>query len=625
MSASDQISCHRVFTSAIDRVIRRIYIFTVEQGYSIQKKHLNTSLNPVTPQNKRKKFGQSSLIFFTLVIRRPRQHSSSVPVSAICQFIISLQLKHAIGSLRGLPNEGSFKSLHMKKIKFTICLLMMISSGAVAQKRGEMSFTSSSPNANKILRNAWVALADFNVEEGNKYTQALLNEDPECGMAYASLYPTSGEEADENLGKAVAKNLSSDEKMFVEGLKAGRENKSNEGYFEPLIKKYPSDYYLQLWIILNNHDKIRAIEIGENLVKRNPKLAPAYNMLGYLYMNRNEMTKAENYFNKYVSLRPDLANPYDSKADYLMHTGKIEEAIPLYEKAAALGMTVSKTKADRARARLRFPEPSMQDASMIQEITAAAFAGYKDRNVDDFVKHQAEQALEIFPDQRVNIGRSNIRARASNSFKNVTILKNDFKIEPIKGAGPIAVTYGKATSVVKENTSGKETAQTYNMIFLFRKEKDANWKILANHFYGWNEDGQPLSSDDKTSINSLLTSWDRTLKVGEPLTESTIDKFSTLYSPQAVEIFSNLVSNVGLPNLQARWRHFLGATMETNSLNTIAVEGVGRKAVAWGIGNQNFYLKDSDELRKSEFPWVMILTKEPDDAWRILALHWGAD
>lgn len=37
MSASDQISCHRVFTSAIDRVIRRIYIFTVEQGYSIKK------------------------------------------------------------------------------------------------------------------------------------------------------------------------------------------------------------------------------------------------------------------------------------------------------------------------------------------------------------------------------------------------------------------------------------------------------------------------------------------------------------------------------------------------------------------------------------------------------------
>ena len=104
----------------------------------------------------------------------------------------------------------------MKKIRFTVCLLMMVSSSVFAQKKGEMPFTSSSPNANKLLRNAWVALADFNIEEGDKYTHALLNEDPECGMAYASLFPRGPKEGDDNLGNAVVKNLSADEKMFIE-------------------------------------------------------------------------------------------------------------------------------------------------------------------------------------------------------------------------------------------------------------------------------------------------------------------------------------------------------------------------------------------------------------------------
>lgn len=62
-----------------------------------------------------------------------------------------------------------------------------------------------------------------------------------------------------------------------------------------------------------------------------------------------------------------------------------------------------------------------------------------------------------------------------------------------------------------------------------------------------------------------------------------------------------------------------------NSLGPLGIEGRGRRAVAWGIANQNFYPKDSDELRKHQFPWAMILTKEKDDTWRILAIHWGVD
>jgi len=513
----------------------------------------------------------------------------------------------------------------MKTRHALLCLFLVFSLPTFAQSKGEMPFTSSSPNANKLLRNAWVALGDFRMEDANRYTHQVLEQDPDCAMAYASLFSQNSEEVDENIKQAEMKKLSADEKLFIDAVKARRENRSNQEYFEPLIRKYPSDNYLHLWAMYNSTDPENAIQIGETIIRKNPKFAPAYNMLGYLHMNKNEMEVAENYFTKYVSLRPNLANPYDSKGDYFMRTGKTEEAIPLYEKAAALGMTVSKTKAERARARLRFPQPSKEDATLIQEITAAAFAGYKDRNVDAFVEHQAEQALEIFPDQRVNIGRPNIRVRASNMFKNATIIKNDFSLEPIKGAGPIAVTYGKAESLVRENISEKEIAQTFNTIFLYRKGNDGDWKIIANHYYGWNEEGQPLSAEDRESIGKVIASWEYILRAGEVMTETHVEDFSQLFSPQAIEMFGNLVSNVGLPNLKARWRHYTGAKMEVNSLGMIGVEGAGRRAIAWGIGNQHFYAPNSTELQKFEFPWAMILTKEKDDVWRILVQHWGAD
>lgn len=62
--------------------------------------------------------------------------------------------------------------------------------------------------------------------------------------------------------------------------------------------------------------------------------------------------------------------------------------------------------------------------------------------------------------------------------------------------------------------------------------------------------------------------------------------------------------------------------METNALHPSHVEIIGRRAVAFGVENQNVYPKDSKELQKFQFPWAMILAKEKDDVWRILALHW---
>jgi ketosteroid isomerase-like protein/Flp pilus assembly protein TadD len=510
----------------------------------------------------------------------------------------------------------------MKTFLALFCLAMISSSSVVAQSKGEMPFSCSTKNANKLLRQSWVALADAKIEEGNQYTRQLLMEDPTCGMAYVSIAGANEEELTENIRKAESMNLSADERLFVQGIKASTQKQSTLAYFSPLLKKYPKDDYLHLIVMLMSQYEPSAIEIGENIIKRNQKFAPAHNLLGYQYMNKNDMAKAEAHFNKYIALRPDLANPYDSKGDYLMRAGKIEEAVSMYEKAASMGMKSSAARAAKARARLKFPEPSEKDASEIKDMITTSFAGYISGNVNETLKAYADQSIEIFGNQRVNVGITNLRKRLEGMYKLGAFLKQEPSIDFVNGAGGIAVAYGKTESLRKSPDSGKEVSSTENMIFIMRRQDNGEWKILIDHFYPSEQNTQPLSPEDRQSIQQMISKWDLALPTGETITAKHFDAFSEQYSAQAIEVLPSQISNIGIANLRARWEQNEGAKMETNSLSPISMEGLGRRAVVWGIGKQEFYTKDSQELRKFEFPWAMIVSKEKDDAWRILAIHW---
>lgn len=492
----------------------------------------------------------------------------------------------------------------------------------LAQSKGQMAFTSSSPNANKLLRQAWTELSDFKVEEANKTIQRVLTEDPDCGMAYASLFTTSSEERNENFTRAATMKLSAEERMLLDGIMARINHNPTQVYFDPLIKKYPSDDYLHLMIMFNSEPE-RALQIGETIIKKKPKFAPAHNLLGYVYMNQNELAKAQQHFDTYISLRPDLANPYDSKADFMMHTGKIAEAVALYEKAASLGMTGASLRAEAARARLKFPEPPENEMDNMKAMIRGAFEASKMSDADALVRDYSEHAIQIFRDQRANVGLPNVRRWVAGMFTYGSFAKHDFSIEGIHGTGPIAVAYGKNNAAWKPSQGEAGEEHEGNMIYMFRKSQEGKWKILVDHFY----DASPVafSEEDEASIRAVLTRWENSLPLGEEATAKTLEAFSVQYSQQAIEIFTNQFSNIGLPNLRARWENFSGVTTQRNSLGTLGVEGLGRRAVAWGIANQNFSSKGSEELEKFEFPWAMIFTKEKDDMWRILVIHWGAD
>jgi len=64
-----------------------------------------------------------------------------------------------------------------------------------------------------------------------------------------------------------------------------------------------------------------------------PEFAPTYNSLGYLEFGNGNFNQALKYFEKYLELLPDQANPYDSKGEILMAVGRYDEALSAFKKA----------------------------------------------------------------------------------------------------------------------------------------------------------------------------------------------------------------------------------------------------------------------------------------------------
>lgn len=290
------------------------------------------------------------------------------------------------------------------------------------------------------------------------------------------------------------------------------------------------------------------------------------------------------------------------------------------------------SSSDLAKAKLKYPAPTDKDKQEIKDIINATSAAYLKGDVNDVLKYYSDQSIELLPNQMVNAGIGNIRNRLKNPFNYGSFTKVDRSVKSIEGTGPIALALGKTGSAFKSNSDGKIYEDNVYDIFLFRKQANGQWKILVHHWIP--EDtasGQP--SGDSVRIREAINKWSFCIKPGEVLSQEDIDNYASNFSPQAVEILPNQWSNIGIANIHLRntgaigmtWAQCTGYTFDINSFVTIGSKGFSRRAVAWGIGDHSNYPKESDKLSQALFPFAMILTKEKDSQWRILAYHFYFD
>ncbi len=175
------------------------------------------------------------------------------------------------------------------------------------------------------------------------YEQAIALDDKFVRMYnFISIYAPNDsiKKANHELAKKYKDLVSKDEQMLVEASEFRLNNPDDilEERLFKVAKLNPSDKYIYHTIsfLLFRKNPSLAIKAGEKSVEIDNNYGSGYNILGYAYINNNELDKAEKAFDNYIRCEPKRGNPYDSKADLLLQSKRYEEALKLKQKAYEL-------------------------------------------------------------------------------------------------------------------------------------------------------------------------------------------------------------------------------------------------------------------------------------------------
>lgn len=240
-------------------------------------------------------------------------------------------------------------------------ILTIIASCTTETKEEAMHATSNSEKAIELYKNAYeIAYGVLELDKAVSIYEKAIQEDSNFFMAYYQLatYHLFHKNNDEFIKTAKAAidcdiKFSEGEivqKNILEIWLNDREGDASE-LGTRLIELYPNDpdSYLNLgYIYYLNKDFSNAIEVFEKSITMEnigelycgPKLAIVpICMLGYSYLVSDQLDKAKESFDKYISQFPEEQNPYDCKADYFMAVQDYKNAYDCYIKAYNIDTT----------------------------------------------------------------------------------------------------------------------------------------------------------------------------------------------------------------------------------------------------------------------------------------------
>lgn len=227
------------------------------------------------------------------------------------------------------------------------------------ESASKMPITTDSELALEFYETGMIAFDQLKFELAYHNLEMAIKEDPDFFMAYFWIYFMSGDcpkkltedalRADANLNKGETQ-IKSAFKYMLDG-----QNDKAVEHLQAAIDLYPNDphihkiLYTMQYLYLEDFEG--ALESLNRAIEAVPEYDEAYNLLGYVLMELEEYDRAEEAFDTYIRLSPNIANPYDSKGDYYMNTGQLEKAYDSYMKAFEIdsGFRVSVKKAKKAR------------------------------------------------------------------------------------------------------------------------------------------------------------------------------------------------------------------------------------------------------------------------------------
>ena len=225
-----------------------------------------------------------------------------------------------------------------------------------------MNWTSESEEARNAFNIGMWQLYNLEWEQAGQSFSSAIELDESFALAYAMRARTNyflqnqGKVAEDlDIAVSMAINASPEEKKMIMAL--SNDNNLGTNSFnqvvERLVRKYPDSSFLRfetIFATINDIGPDMILRRGKDLIEMNPNFTPALNIMGYAYLQKDNLDLAKATFQEQVRRQSGKANPYDSLGDYYLAENNNEMALRYFEQSSMMGLKASESKVDSLKA-----------------------------------------------------------------------------------------------------------------------------------------------------------------------------------------------------------------------------------------------------------------------------------
>ena len=206
---------------------------------------------------------------------------------------------------------------------------------------------------NRAFRDMRTAMMNLENDRALALSDSLVDADPNWATAHlGQMHYYWFERNKDNFlaAKAMAmsklEGASRAEQHLIKSYDLDRETRLTE--LKSAMIHAPVDPMVRVWYAFNEPDKALARDVVQVAWDRLPQNGAVNNMMGYIYMDLEEMDKAQLHFELFMRANPDVTNAYDSYGDFYAELGDNDKAKEMYMMAYAKDptWTGSKEKAE---------------------------------------------------------------------------------------------------------------------------------------------------------------------------------------------------------------------------------------------------------------------------------------
>ena len=225
-----------------------------------------------------------------------------------------------------------------------------------------MNWTSESEEARNAFNIGMWQLYNLEWEQAGQSFSSAVELDESFALAYAMRARTNyflqnqGKVAEDlDIAVSMSINASPEEKKMIMAL--SNDNNLGTNSFnhvvERLVRKYPDSSFLRfqsIFATINDIGPDMILRRGKDLIEMNPNFTPALNIMGYAYLQKDNLDLAKATFQEQVRRQSGKANPYDSLGDYYLAENNNEMALRYFEQSSMMGLKASESKVDSLKA-----------------------------------------------------------------------------------------------------------------------------------------------------------------------------------------------------------------------------------------------------------------------------------